>query len=135
MTNCLLSRGSQVRVLPRLPQLTENKGQHSAGQAVGVPENGTYAHISGSQTAVEESLFYIQNRGPVGNCALWWRAGGCGYTCDLDDAGVFTEEQAREICRRRPDMDRAWPKSQIDGLAVRHLDVQKLPIKRAGASA
>ena len=35
-----------------------------------------------------EKLYYIQNRGCVGNVMLWWRRECAGYTTDLDDATV-----------------------------------------------
>lgn len=30
--------------------------------------------------------------------ALWWRANSQGYTHDIDQAGLYTEKQAKEIC-------------------------------------
>lgn len=38
--------------------------------------------------------YILDARSCVGNCALWWRPGGKGYTCELDQAGLFTEEAA-----------------------------------------
>lgn len=36
--------------------------------------------------------FYVLDaRSVVGNCALWWRPKGQGYTCELDEAGVYDE--------------------------------------------
>ena len=51
------------------------------------------------------SRFYIQNVGTVGNCVRWWKPGGNGYTCNLDEAGLFTQEKAREYCASRPAED------------------------------
>ena len=42
--------------------------------------------------------YLIQDsRSYVGNCVLWWREHGRGYTTDIDDAGRFTEEVARQV--------------------------------------
>ena len=41
-------------------------------------------------------------RGYCGDCLLWWRVEGKGYTCDLDYAWKVTEEKAAAICRDRP---------------------------------
>lgn len=71
-------------------------------------------------------MFYIQNRLPVGNCVQWWADGGHGYTCDLDRAGKYTREEALRIVRGRPAIDKAWPVEEIDRLANRHFDSQKL---------
>jgi hypothetical protein len=70
--------------------------------------------------------YYIQNRLPVGNCISWWREGGCGYTCDIDQAGKFSEKEALSIVRSRPDVDKAWPVSVIEPLINRHVDHQSL---------
>ena len=70
--------------------------------------------------------YYIQNRLPVGNCVLWWREGGNGYTCDLDKAGLFDETEAPKIVKSRPDIDIAWKRYDVEAYAVRHVDLQNL---------
>lgn len=65
-------------------------------------------------------LYYIRNKGFVGNCWLFWREKGQGYTCDLNDAGKFTEEEARKICKSRPEADTMYLVEWIDKFAVRH---------------
>jgi hypothetical protein len=73
-----------------------------------------------------EPLFYIQNVGFNGNCLLWWRPNGNGYTTDLNDAWKVSEAKARSICRSRPKEDIAWPASEIDRIASRHLNCEHL---------
>jgi hypothetical protein len=67
------------------------------------------------------TLYYIQHTGFCGNCLLWWRDGGHGYTSDLDDAWKVGEEQAKSICRSRPSEDIAWPVDFVDDHSARHL--------------
>lgn len=73
-----------------------------------------------------ESRFYIQNQGCCGNCCFWWKPDGRGYTSNLDEAGKYDEKTAVSIERGRPGLDKAWPVELIDGLAVRHVDIQKM---------
>jgi hypothetical protein len=71
-------------------------------------------------------LFYVQDTRPgatVGNSALWWRWEGKGYTCDLNEAGVFTQEDIASMGKT----DKPWPVKAIRKLARPHVDVQDLP--------
>jgi hypothetical protein len=62
--------------------------------------------------------FYIWDiRTPVGNCAYWWRPGGKGYTCDLDEAGLYDEDEARS----HRETDIAVPQELAERLVVRHV--------------
>ncbi len=72
------------------------------------------------------SSFYIQNLGTIGNCLRWWRPSGNGYTYNLDEAGVFTEEKARALCAGRPKEDILWPCVEINNLAHFHVDSESL---------
>jgi hypothetical protein len=65
-----------------------------------------------------EQRYYIMNRGPVGNCALWWAKGGKGYVCEIDKAGAYTIEEALENTHREVDV--LWPVELVDEHAVRH---------------
>ncbi len=77
-------------------------------------------------------LFYIQNKGFVGNCLLWWRPNGSGYTCNLDEAWKVSKEEAVRICKTRRGEDIAHRADVIDRLAIRH--VTQLPVKKAKVS-
>ena len=70
-------------------------------------------------------LYYIQNKGYVGNCLLWWKVDGHGYTCNLDLAWKVTKEEADKICRSRPEQDIARRADVVDAMAVRHFDSEK----------
>lgn len=58
-------------------------------------------------------MYYIRNEGYLGNALIWWQQGG-GYTCDINNAEIFTEEQARQICKRPEDS--AYRVKYIDNL-------------------
>lgn len=74
-----------------------------------------------------EKLYYIQNtHHVVGNCALFWRKDGCGYTCNLDEAWKVTKLEAEEVCRSRPKEDFPRDCEKVDRVAQRHFDVQKI---------
>jgi hypothetical protein len=58
-------------------------------------------------------MYYIQDtRNYVGNCMLFWRKNHSGYTPNINEAGLYTEEQARRICRNRS-TDIAWKEDYI----------------------
>ena len=66
-------------------------------------------------------LFYIQDkRSVVGNCVLWWRPNGQGYTTDLKDAGLYpAEKELRQT-------DILVPKELAESLAVTHVRAEAL---------
>lgn len=67
--------------------------------------------------------FYVQDtRSIVGNSAVWWCWNGHGYTCDLAEAGIYTEEEIRMM----RDTDKPWPVDAINRLVQSHVDVQDL---------
>jgi hypothetical protein len=57
---------------------------------------------------------------------MWWRRGRAGYTAHLEDAHVFTEEEALAVGRNRA-TDVPWPKDIIDAIAGSMVDHQRLP--------
>jgi hypothetical protein len=73
-------------------------------------------------------LYYLQDtRQIVGNCALWWKLNGQGYTCNLDEAWKI-DPNIYGAPPRDTDVFRLC--SEVDALAKRHVDVQQLPKKR-----
>lgn len=69
--------------------------------------------------------YYIQDkRDYVGNDMLWWRKGG-GYTTDIDQAEVFSEEMALKTNKNRSS-DVPWPKDYIDQKTSRVVDMQNV---------
>lgn len=65
--------------------------------------------------------FYIRNEGYLGNALMWWKKGG-GYTCDIRQAEMFTEAEAKKHCQRPEDS--AYNFKYIDNL----IEAQKLII-------
>lgn len=60
-----------------------------------------------------EEKFYIQDtRQYHGNAVVWWGPYGRGYTSRIQEAGLFSKEEALKICERKTDV--AWPRSYID---------------------
>ena len=81
--------------------------------------------MSEDSTAPDVKYVIRDTRGTVGNCALWWREQGRGYTTDFDDAGVFSAEEARSIHRgRRSDVPYKY--DDVAKLAKRTVDSQSL---------
>lgn len=70
-----------------------------------------------------KKLYYILCReSPQGDDALWWRPKGSGYTVRVDDAGLYTEEEAARIERIRG-TDIAVPADVVREAAVRVVPV------------
>lgn len=75
---------------------------------------------------LSDDLFYIQDsRQYVGNAVLWWAKGNSGYTTHISDAGIYSREEAIELCEIRL-TDRAWPKELVDRSASLQVDIQQL---------
>lgn len=66
----------------------------------------------------------LDTRQIVGNCAMFWRPDGAGYTCDLNDAGLYDKTKGRR------ETDIYVPVEVARSMAVTHVRVE--PLKRAG---
>lgn len=75
---------------------------------------------------VKDEMYYIRARGYAGDCLLWWRKGRCGYTANLDEALVVDADEAASITSERDRQDEAYLVSEIDRIAVRHADSERL---------
>ena len=68
--------------------------------------------------------YYLQDsRQYVGNSMSWWARNGKGYTCDIRNAEIYTEEKAFSRHKSR-ETDIPWPTDYIDSRISHHIDVQ-----------
>lgn len=75
--------------------------------------------------------YYMQNKTKfTGNCVMWWRKEGNGYTSNITDAQVWNKEQAIKQMQTRPDTDVAWEKDYVDGCIQSTVDHQYLKNSR-----
>jgi hypothetical protein len=62
---------------------------------------------------MSDVLFYVQHtQNFAGDYMLWWRPNGCGYTFNLDEAGLYTEAEARRIEAMRG-QEKAWSQDEV----------------------
>lgn len=74
-------------------------------------------------TSNPEAIYLIQDgRSYVGNDVSWWGPNSSGYTCQIDEAGLYTED----FCRRLRSTDVVWRAADIFPLATRVIDVQRI---------
>lgn len=64
----------------------------------------------------------MDSRSVVGNCAMWWRPEGKGYTGELGEAGVFDYKSAHA----HMETDIPVPFELAEAIAVRHVRVDRL---------
>jgi hypothetical protein len=58
-----------------------------------------------AQESYVERPFVIQHVDHPGDYVLFWKGNRAGYTVNLDEAGRYTEEEARNIVMGRPEVD------------------------------
>jgi hypothetical protein len=65
-----------------------------------------------------DPCFYVLDaRTVVGNCAMWWCPQGQGYTCNIDEAGLYT---AKDVEGMR-ETDVPIHRDEVQQLIVRHV--------------
>ncbi|APU89025.1 hypothetical protein Rctr197k_274 [Virus Rctr197k] len=109
----------------RVYQLDAQRAFRRIAKALGVERSipATSAGLEELAALVEgnSAAYLIQDtRSFVGNSALFWRSNGQGYTCDLDQAGHYTKEEAERQERSRP-TDKAVPLTVALKVAERHV--------------
>ena len=72
--------------------------------------------------------FYILDVTEGGSLCLWWRPRRSGYTDRLDEAGVYSEEEAQAIFKIRG-TDVPCEKSVIDAIAHPVVMGDALPVE------
>jgi hypothetical protein len=67
--------------------------------------------------------FYIlDTRTLVGNCAMFWAKDKNGYTTELDNAGLYTEEETHGL----RDTDVVIPEAMARAASVTHVRLERL---------
>ena len=81
-------------------------------------------HLSDGRIDIDSGAVYLiqDSRTYVGNDVSWWRPDSEGYTCQIDEAGLYTED----FCRRLRSTDVVWRAADIFPLATRVVDVQRI---------
>lgn len=64
-------------------------------------------------------MYYIQYKGYCGNCLIWWKVDGKGYTSDLNKAWLLTEEEIKTKKWREFDIPRK--KKDVEQFIVKHV--------------
>ena len=80
------------------------------------------AEVHAQQQQKTERFYIIDTRMIVGNCALFWCPNGNGYTTQLEEAGLYSEEDANN----NRDTDVAVPESMAKTCAVTHVRLDRL---------
>ena len=78
----------------------------------------------------KEKLYYIQF-GYVGNALCWWKKDRRGYTTNINEAGKYSEKEAKEQAKRRIE-DVAWDCDYVDNNEKAHkvvIDAQYIDYK------
>ncbi len=75
-----------------------------------------------------EKFVVIDTRTTCGNSVFFWCWDHSGYTCDLRMAGIYSEPEAKSICKNR-DTDRMVPYRDVLKLVQHHVDIQDLRTK------
>ena len=73
--------------------------------------------------------FYV-SKGYVGNCLLFWRKGGHGYSCDLREAEIFDAEDQKLKTIIKDGRYSVWVKEYVDNVACLHVDAEYLNIRK-----
>lgn len=141
-------RGGIVLVLGKPGTITGASGPHvkirMQGERIAHPYHPTdpaivyeprlkAEKVDGMGRAVDPAAdYYVQDsRTFVGNCVSWWRTKGSGYTCDIDDAGVY--KGAATLSMR--DTDVPWPVDVALRNTQRFVDMQRLHHEREAVEA
>lgn len=83
------------------------------------------SQIQNEINSSDSDFFYLQT-GVIGNCLVFWALNGRGYTCHLDQAHLFSKEEAIQRSRNIRQSDRFWEEDAVNSAASLQVDHQKL---------
>lgn len=76
--------------------------------------------------------YYIWSGLYVGNDMLWWAKNRSGYTCQIDEAEEYTEEEAKQILSRLSSRDdAAFNADYVRECASLCVDAQRIDREKA----
>lgn len=78
-----------------------------------------------SAAAPEPDEYVIEDTRQRGDMALFWAPHRCGYTTIVEEAGLYSKDEAEKQERSRP-TDRAWKLSEVAAVARPRVDRCKL---------
>lgn len=81
-------------------------------------------NLDGFEQQIEpDKEYYIQDsRQIVGNCVLWWRPDGKGYTCEINNAGIYKGLN----CSKLRLTDVPWPVDAVKCVVCHHVRMDDL---------
>lgn len=63
---------------------------------------------------MEEKYLIESMEHTIGNNVAWWKPYHLGYTQNVNEAGRYSESEAREICEKAgPKNERMWKESDV----------------------
>ncbi len=74
----------------------------------------------------EDTMFYWQSYGYVGNCLNLWRSGSCGYTTNITAAQTYSKEETLKQLACKRDQDTFWTREQLKDATVLVVDNQRI---------
>lgn len=78
---------------------------------------------------MSDQQYYISTGGYSGNSLIFWGKDSRGYTSNLDNAGLYSEEDAKRICSNSDRTEKAWPKEYIEGITNRAVSCENIDWK------
>lgn len=82
-------------------------------------------NLKGMEIEDGYTYYIADTRTVVGNCTLWWGKDSRGYVCDLNKAGEYSADEAREICASRS-TDIPYRSDMVRESAVLHVRIERL---------
>ena len=93
-------------------------------------EKAYQKRVKAIQALPDNTMFYWQSYGYVGNLLNLWRIGNAGYTTDIEEAQKYTKEQTLGQLACRRDQDDFWLVDDLIPAAKLTVDHQNVKGKR-----
>ena len=102
--NCLsdeIDIHTRKKILPEFIRMCVHylENQSDKSNEVIITQGGEKKYVLRLDTYTEPVTGYYIQQGYIGNHIKWWGANRGGYTTQLERAGIYTEQEAKAICR------------------------------------